>query len=166
MKTILIVALPLFFIFGYAKAQPASMSPQEQEATKKELIEAVNTIVRGLEKMDAEVLFQSYSNSPDFILFATDGSMADYQAAKNHHVQWFKSLSLLKVTTVEDQFRFLPGNVAVCAWHAHFEMTLKTGGDPKMDFAITLMFKKIDNHWKVVYQQTSALPPAQEKPGI
>ncbi len=165
MKKSIIVTLTLIFVLGCARSQPAPMTPQEQEAAKKELAGAVNAIVQGLEKMDAEVLFQSYSNSPDFVLFTTDGSVADFQAAKNHHVGWFKSLSSLKVTTVADQFRFLSGNIAVCSWRATFDMTTKTGAKPKMDLAITLIFNKIDDHWKVVYQQTAALPPAQEKPG-
>jgi ketosteroid isomerase-like protein len=160
MKTNLIFTLTLCFLFGCAKPQPAPMTLQDQEVAKKELTDAVNAIVQGLEKMDTEVLFQSYSNSPDFILFTTDGSMVNYQAAKNHHFGWFKSLSSLKVTTVASEFRFLSGNIAVCAWCSRFEMMLKAGGNAKMDFAITLIFEKIDNHWKVVYQQTSALPPA------
>ena len=164
MRTNLIVTLTTFILFGCAQPQPAPMTPQEQEVAKKELTEAVNVIIQGLEKMDAEVLFQSYSNSPDFILFTTDGSMADYQLAKSHNAGWFKSLSSLKVTTVKEEFRFLSGNVVVCAWRATFAMTLKTGGEPKMDFAITFVFNKSENRWKVVYQQTSALPPVQEKP--
>ena len=163
MRTNLIVTLTLFILLGCAQPQPAPMAPQEQEAAKKELTEAVNAIIQSLEKMDAEALFESYSNSPDFILFATDGSMADYQLAKSHNAGWFKSLSSLKVATVKEEFRFLPGNVVVCAWHATFDMTLKSGGEPKMDFAITFVFNKTENRWKVVYQHTSALPPAPEK---
>jgi len=140
------------------------MTPQEQEAAKKELTEAVNAIIQGLEKLDAEVLFQTYSDSPNFILFTTDGTMADYRMAKNHNAEWFKLLSSLKVTTVKEEFSFLSGNVVVCAWRATFDMTFKAGGSPKMDFAITFIFNKIDNHWKVGYQQTAALPPAPEKP--
>ena len=165
MKAHFIFLLALFFLVVCARASAAPMIPQGQESAKKEIKGAVNAIIQGLERLDAEVLFQSYSDSPDFILFTTDGTMADYRAAKNHHVQWFKSLSSLKVTTVSDEIRFLSDDVAVCAWCATFAMTLKTGGEPKVDFAITFVFKKIDNHWKVVYQQTSALPPAQEKPG-
>ncbi len=165
MKIGLIITLAFFLLFGCVRSQAAPVNPGEQEIAKKELAEAVNAIIQGLEKMDAEVLFQSYSSTPDFILFTTDGSMADYQAAKNHHVAWFKSLSSLKVTTVANEFRLLPGTIGVCAWRARFEMALKSGGEPKVDFAITFIFNKIDNHWKVVYQQTSALPPAKEKPG-
>ena len=164
MKKNLFITLALFFIFGCAKPEAAPMTPQEQETAKKEITQAVNAILQSLEKMDAETLFQSYSNSSDFILFTTDGSMVDYQAAKKHHAAWFKTLSSLKVTTVKDELRFLPGNIVICAWLGNFEMTLKTGGQPKIDFGITFIFNKIDNHWKVIYQQTSALPADQEKP--
>jgi len=164
MKTNILITLALLILFGCAKPQPSPMTSQEQEAAKKELTEVVNAIIQGLETMDAEVLFQSYSNSPDFILFTTDATMADYQMAKNHNAEWFKSLSSLKVTTVKEEFRLLQDNVAVCAWHATFDMTFKAGGSPKMDFAITFIFNKIENHWKVVYQQTSILPPVPEKP--
>jgi ketosteroid isomerase-like protein len=164
MKTNLVVPLFLFILFGCAQPQPVPMTPQEQEIAKKELTGTVNAIIQGLEKMDAEVLFQSYSNIPEFILFTTDGSLADYQLAKSHNAGWFKSLSSLKVATVKEEFRFLPGDVVICAWRATFDMTLKTGIETKMDFAITFVFNKSNNRWKVVYQQTSVLPPAPEKP--
>jgi uncharacterized protein (TIGR02246 family) len=164
MKMSLPIILAVFLFFGFAGQQPASMTSQSHETTQKEIKGVVTAIFQSLEKMDAEALFQSYVNSPDFILFATDGSMAGYEAARNHHVQWFKSLSSLKVTTVKDELRFLPGNVVICAWLGTFEMSLKSGGQPKMNFGITFVFNRVNNSWKVIYQQTSALPPAQEKP--
>jgi ketosteroid isomerase-like protein len=165
MKPFLLIALTLSVVSGYARQDPSSTNPQVGENVKKELTEAVSVISQSLEKMDAEALFQSYSDSPDFILFTTDGSMLNYAGAKNHHVMWFKSLSSLNVTTLKQEFRTLPGNAVVCAWCSRFAMTLKSGGQPTVDFAVTFIFNKIDGHWKVIYQQTSALPPAQDKPG-
>jgi ketosteroid isomerase-like protein len=165
MKTNLLITLALFFFFGCAKQEPAQMTPQEQETAKKEIREVVNVIFQSLEKMDVEALFQSYSNSHDFILITTEGSMLDYQGAKNEHAEWFKSLSSLKVTSVKDEFRFPPGNIVIYAWLGKFEMTLKTGEQLQIDkFGVTLIFSKIENHWKVIYQHSSALPPVQEKP--
>jgi len=44
-------------------------------------------------------------------------------------------------------------------------MTLKTGEQLKIDmFGVTFVFSKIDNHWKVIYQHSSSLPPAPQKP--
>jgi uncharacterized protein (TIGR02246 family) len=165
MKAKFLYCFTVFFFVAGATASAAPTIPQGQETATEEIKGVVNAIIRGLEELDAEVLFQSYSNSPGFILFTTDGTTADYQMAKNHHVQWFKSLSSLKVTTVAEEFRMVSDDVAVFAWRATFAMTLKKGGEPTADFAITLVFNRIDNHWRVVYQQTSALPPAQKKPG-
>ncbi len=165
MKTILLITLALFSLKGNASQEPVQMTPQEQENAKKEIREAVNVIFRNLEKMDAEALFQSYSNSSDFMFFTTDGSMAGLQEAKNHHAAWFKSLSALKVTTIRDDFRFLPGNIVICGWQGKFEMTTGSGQQLKIDkFAITFIFSKTDNHWMVIHQHSSALPPVPEVP--
>jgi ketosteroid isomerase-like protein len=141
------------------------MTPQEQETTKKEIMEVVKIIFQNLEKMNAEALFQSYSNSPDFMFLTTDGSMVGLQEAKNHHAAWFKSLSSLKVTTIKDEFRFLPGNIVICGWQGEFEMTIGSGQQLKIDkFGITFIFSKIDNQWKVIHQHSSALPPVPDVP--
>jgi hypothetical protein len=164
MKINLFILLALFFFSGYARQEPVQMTPQEQETAKKEIRDAVKVIFQSLEKMDVEALSQSYSNTSDFILITTNGSIVDWQESKNEHAAWFKSLSFLKVTTIRDDFRFLPGNIIICSWQGKFEMTLKTGEQLKIDkFGITFIFSKIDNHWKVIYQHSSALPPVQEK---
>ena len=164
MKTSFLVTLLLFILFGYAQPQSVLMSPQEQETAKKEVKEVVHEIFQSLEKMDIEGLSMSYLSSADYILFTTDGTMADYQTAKDHHAKWFKSLSSLKVTTIKEEFRFLSGNIAICPWLGTFDMMLKSGKQMKINFAITFVFSKIDDQWKVVYQQSSALPLAKEKP--
>jgi ketosteroid isomerase-like protein len=156
-KTKHLITLVLFFLFGCAKQELLQMSSQQQETAKKEIKNVINQIFQNLDKLDAEALFQSYSDSPDFILFTTDGSMVDYQAAKNHHTVWFKSLSSLKVTSEKDEFRFLPGNIVIYTWTGNFELKLKAGGEPKINFGITFVFSNIDNRWKVTYQHTSVL---------
>lgn len=164
MKKNLFIILVLFLFSGWSNQEDCQINLQEQETAKKEIREVVNVIFLNLEKMDAEALFQSYSDSSDFILIATDGTMADYQVAKKHHAMWFKSLSSLRITSVKDEFRFLVDNIVVCSWQGKFEMSLKTGEKLKIDnFGITFIFTKIDNQWKVVYQHSSALPPVLEK---
>ncbi|RJP66595.1 MAG: hypothetical protein C4539_11185 [Ignavibacteriales bacterium] len=164
MKKNLFIILVLFFFSGWTNQKASQINLQEQETAKKEIREVVNVIFRSLEKMDIEALSQSYSDSTNYILIATDGTIADYQVAKNHHAIWFKSLSSLKITPIKDEFRFLADNIVVCSWQGKFEMSLKTGKKLKIDkFGITFIFTRIDNQWKVIYQHSSALPPVQEK---
>ena len=165
MKANLILTVLLFMFIGCKAQGPERMTSQQQETIKKEIREAVTTIFRNLEKMDADALFESYSNSLDFVFFTSDGSMADFQSAKNHHIAWFKSLSSLKVTPVKDEFLFLSDKEVVCSWLGKFEMTLSAGPTLQFDkFGITFIFKKLDNHWKVIHQHSSASSPAKDNP--
>lgn len=162
MKTRIFITMALFLFSGCTRQEPLQMTAQEQENAKNEIREAVKVIFQNLEKMDAEALFQSYSNSSDFMFLTTDGSMIGWSEAKNHHAAWFKSLSALQVTTIRDEFRFLPGNIVICGWQGKFEMTLGSGQQVRNDkFGITFVFSKTDNQWKVIHQHSSALPPTQ-----
>jgi ketosteroid isomerase-like protein len=159
MKPTLVIGLALFMLFGCGRQEPAQMTPQEQDAAKKEISEVLNQLLQSASKMDAEALLQSYSNSPDFILLTTEGSMLDYQGTKNGTAETYKSLSALKFTTVKNEFRFLPGNTVICAWLGKCDVTSKTGEGATIDsYAITYVFRKIDNQWKIIYSHESARP--------
>ena len=160
MKTNFLTMLLIFLFWGCANRLTAQMTSQEQETTKKEITEAVGTIFTNLQKMDAEALYQSYAEFPDFLQITTAGEMADFQTAKNEHANWFMTLSSLKVTRVSEAFRFLPGNTVIYYWFGKFEMTTKKGVQVKMDkFGTTFIFSKKGNQWKVIFQQASSLPP-------
>lgn len=160
MKTNLFFMLALILLFGCIKQEPTKMTLKEQETAKKEIKEVVSLIIKGLEKLDAEAAFQPYSKNNDFILFTVYGTMADYQTAKNEHAVWFSTLSSIKVTTLKEEFRFLPDNSVIYPWLGKFEMTLKTGEQVKVDFGVTMIFRKINNQWIVIYQHTSQVPLA------
>jgi hypothetical protein len=164
MKRNLIITLTWLFLFACAMQGTAQISPKDQETAKKEIGAVVNTIFQDLEKMDVEALFRSYSDAYGFILVTTEGFLADYQGAKFGNGEWFKSLSSLKVTTLREEFRFLPGDIVLCTWQGNFAITLKTGVPLMIDkFGITFVFSKIDNNWKAIYQHSSSLPPVPQK---
>ena len=162
MKPTLLIGLALFLLFGCGRQEPAQMTPQEQDVAKKEISEVLNQQLQSASKLDAEALLQSYSNSPDFILLTAVGSMVDYQGAKNGTAEMYKSLTSLKFTTIKNEFRFLPGNVVICAWLGKCDVTFKTEERAMIDsYAITFVFKKLDNSWKIIYSHESASSPAE-----
>lgn len=163
MKKNLFFLLAMFLFFGCVKQEPTQMTSQEQGTAKKEIKEVVNVIFQSLEKLDAEAAFQPYLSASDFILFTVYGTMVDYQGAINGHAAWFKTLTSIKVTTLKEEFRFLPDNLVIYPWLGKFEMTLKSGEQVTVDFGVTMIFRKIDNQWKVIYQQTSQVPAAMER---
>lgn len=165
MKTNPAIALVIFLLAGCANPGTKTMTPRQQDTAKSEIGKAVEGIFHSLENKDVEALFQYYSDSPDFVFFTTDGSMADFREAKNHNAAWLKSLSTLIIKTTDEKFTFLPGNDVVCSWTGIFTMTLVSGEKFKIDrFGITFIFRKTDDRWKVIYQHSSSLPPVQDLP--
>jgi ketosteroid isomerase-like protein len=165
MKPTLLIGLALFMLYGCGRQEPAQMTPQEQDVAKKEISEVLIQQIQAASKLDAEALLQSYANSPDFLLLTTAGSMVDYQGTKNGTAEVYKSLSALKFTTIKSEFRFLPGNIVICAWLGKCDVTFNTAERATIDsFAITFVFKKLDNHWKIIYSHESASPPVEETP--
>jgi len=165
MRPTLLIGLGLFMLFGCGRQEPPQMTPQEQEVAKKEISEVLNQQLQTASNLDAEALLQLYSNSSDFILLTTTGSMADYQGTKNGTAEMYKSLAALKFTTIKNEFRFLPGNIVICAWLGKCDITFKTEERATIDsYAITFVFKKLDNHWQIIYSHESASPPVEETP--
>jgi ketosteroid isomerase-like protein len=165
MKPTLVIGLALFMLFGCGKQEPAQMTPQEQDVAKKEIGEVLNQLILSASKLDAEGLLQPYWDSPDFLLLTSAGSMLDYQGTKTGTAEMYKSLTALKFTTTKNEFRFLPGNIVICAWLGKCEATFKTEEHATIDsYASTFVFKKLDNHWKIIYSHESSAPPVEETP--
>jgi ketosteroid isomerase-like protein len=162
MKPTLLIILAFSVLVGCAKQDPAQMTPQDQEAAKAEIREIANHILSATSKMDVDALLKPYWNSPEFALLTAQGSMVDYQTAKNGSAELFKSLTALTYTTVKDEFRFLSGNTVLYTWLGKCEWTFKTGEQAKIDsYAISFVFKKIENSWKIIYAHESASPPTE-----
>jgi hypothetical protein len=162
MKPALLIILILFFVAGCTSQDPLPMTPQEQEVAKKEIRAVSDRIVQSLNTMDLEALLQPYWNSPEFVLVNTEGSMGDYQTTRNGTVEMFNLLASLKYTTVKDEFRFLPDNTVIYAWFGKSEFAFKTGQQARIDaYAITFVFRKVENTWKIIYAHESASPPVE-----
>jgi len=163
MKIKLFAALAFFLLSGFVSQKSVPATSQDQESVKKEISEAVKVIFQSLESMDAEALSHSYADSPSFAFVTTDGSVVGLAESTNHHAAWFNSLSSLKVTPASENFVFLPDNTVICTWQGKFNMTSKAGMKVKIDrFTVTFIFSKTGNHWKVIYQHSSSLPPVPE----
>jgi len=162
MKSALLILLVVFFFSGCSRQEPVQMTVQEQDVAKKEIRGVADQILQSLNTMDVETLLQPYWDSPDFVLVSTDGSMGNYQTAKNGTVEMFKLLASLKYTTVRDEFKFLPGNTVIYAWSGKSEFAFKTGEQARIDtYTITFVFRRMDNSWKIVYAHESASPPVE-----
>jgi hypothetical protein len=136
------------------------VSSSEKEKSKKELQKAINTLIAGCEALDMELAFGVFSNSPDFLMMGTDGSLCDYQTYLNNNIAYLTTCSNFELTTLEEEIRILNRDMAVFAWAYRAEATLKTGEQDIVENAgATFVFNKANGEWKVVYYHESSSPP-------
>jgi hypothetical protein len=136
------------------------LSSSEKEEIKKELQEAIKTLIVGCETLDMELAFRVFSNSPDFLMMGTDGSLCDYQTYLNNNIDYLMTCSNFKLTTLKEEIRILNRNIAIFSWAYRAKATLKTGEQDVFENAgATFVFSKVNDEWKVVYYHESSLPP-------
>ena len=139
------------------------LSSSEKGKIKQELQDAMNTLIVGCEALDMELAFGIFSDSPDFLMMGTDGSLCDYQTYLNNNIDYLMNCSSFKLTTLKQELRILKRDVAVLSWAYRAEATLKTDERDIVESAgASFVFNKVDSDWKVVYYHESSLPPTRK----
>ena len=136
------------------------LSGSEKKKIEKELQEVVHTLIAGCEALDMDLAFGVFSNSPDFLMMGTDGSLCDYQTYVNNNIDYLMTCSSFKLTTLKEEIRILRRDMAIFSWAYRAEATLKTGERDIVENAgATFVFSKVSGEWKVVYYHESSSPP-------
>jgi hypothetical protein len=143
-----------------------SLSRAEQEQINEELRGVINTLIRGCEALDMEMAFGMFSDSPDFLMMGTDGSLCDYETYVNNNVDYLRTCSSFELTTFGEEIRILNRDTAIYSWAYGARATLKTGEQDVVEKAgATFVFGKVENEWKVVYYHESSLPVSRLSKG-
>jgi hypothetical protein len=136
------------------------LSSSEKEKIENELREAINTLIAGCEALDMELAFGVFSDSPDFLMMGTGGSLCDYQTYLNNNINYLTTCANFKLTTLKEEIRILGCDIAIFSWAYRAEATLKTGEQDIVENAgATFVFSKVSGEWKVVYYHESSSPP-------
>ena len=137
-----------------------NLSKSEKDKIKKEVKGAFNTIIEGCETLDMDLAFKVFHNSPDFYMIGIDCSICDYQTYINNNINYLKECSSFKLTTFDEKMKLLNEDMVVYSWIYKAEAAFKNGNKDIIEKACaTLLFKKINNEWKIIYYHEAALPP-------
>lgn len=79
---------------------------------------------------------------------------------KNAQAEAFKQLASMNFRTIKQDFTFLTKNLVICTQTGSNEFEIKSGEKMKIDpYVGTMIFKKNDNEWKIIYaHETTAMP--------
>lgn len=142
------------------KNESFKLTLEEKEIAKKEISAQVEKIVEGAGQLDIEMAMVPYSNSSDFLIVNGDGTFLDYNEMKEVNAESFEQLNLMKFVTQNEEFRFLTKDDVLLTWYGQNKFELKTGEKMKIESYIgTMLFKKIDDEWKIIYAHESASAP-------
>jgi len=125
------------------------ISDAQKEKIKGEIKEVVNTFIKGIEEANADMVMESFLDSPDFIDI-TNGMVFSYKdlvAMKPN----FDAILNQKCTIVNEKYAFLDKltvlYTAETKWSTNYKDGHSSVTDPQ---AFLIIFKKIDNRWKVI----------------
>jgi hypothetical protein len=149
MKTRLVFLVMLFACFSCG-TNNKPLSDAQKEKIKGEVKEVVNTFIKGIEEANADMVMESFLDSPDFVDI-TNGLVFSYKDLVVMKPN-FDAILNQKGTIVNEKYAFLDKltvlYTAETKWSTNYKDGHSSITDPQ---AFLIIFKKIDNRWKVIY---------------
>jgi len=150
MKTRLAFLALLIACFSCGKDNK-SVTDSQKEKIKEEIKEVVNTMFKGCEEANPVMATEPWLDSPDFI-YTANGNSFDYKEITDGIKSVFSTLINQKVTIAEEKYAFLDNSTVLysnsCKWLQNYKDGHANIIEPD---AMLIMFKKIDNRWRVIY---------------
>jgi len=142
------------------------MTEAETRDIEKNVKDIFEKMTEYSEGAQLDLFLSCYDNAPAFLHFSSDGKMRNYEAFKKICVEYYMALKEQKIMTVQAKFRAIDRNLVVLGWTGNIIAQFKNGDTMKINnYAITSVFKIIDNKWKIIHSHESALPPEIIKNG-
>jgi len=131
----------------------------KKEIAKKEISIVIDGIIENALKVNVQSAIKPYLNSPDFTIVNPDGTTDKYEDFKNKAIESFSQLKEYSQTTINQEYRFLNKDIVLYTWIGKAKMELKTGENMVFNSYVgTMLFKKLNNKWRIVYAQETASP--------
>jgi hypothetical protein len=126
------------------------LSDAQKEKIKGEVKEVVNTFIKGCEEANADMVMESFLDSPDFIDI-TNGMTFSYKEMMAMKPN-FNAVLNQKCTIINEKFAFLDKSTVLYTAETKWSTNYKDGHSSITDpQAFLITFKKIDNKWRVIY---------------
>ena len=150
MKTrlILLVLLIACFSCGTNNKPP---SDAQKEKIKGEVKEVVNTFFKGCEEVNFDMALEPFLDSPDF-LYINNGYAFSYKECVDVFRPVFNTFLNQKITILDEKYSFPDNSTVLYSNHSKSLTNYKDGHAILQDPTVMLLiFKKINNVWKVIY---------------
>jgi hypothetical protein len=122
----------------------------QKEKIKGEVKEVVNTFIKGCEEANADMVMESFLDSPDFVDI-TNGMTFSYKELMAMKPN-FDAILNQKCTMVNEKYTFLDNSTVLYTAETKWSTNYKDGHSSITDpQAFLFTFKKIDDKWRIIY---------------
>jgi len=126
------------------------ISDAQKEKVKGEIKEIVNTFIKGCEEANADMVMESFVDSPDFVDI-TNGMTFSYKEMMAMKPN-FDAILNQKCTMVNEKYTFLDKSTVLYTAETKWSTNYKDGHSSITDpQAFLFTFKKIDDKWRIIY---------------
>jgi hypothetical protein len=126
------------------------VSDEQQKKIKAEVKEVVNTIVKGGEEANFDLVSGFFHNSPDFVALF-NGNPFTYQQFIDMGKSLYSTLLNQEGTILDEKYIVLDNSTVLFTANSKWLENFKDGHAVLEDpWAMQYVFKKIDNAWKII----------------
>lgn len=156
---ILLIAVVLISCQQQSKTTAAEFDTKKIET---EIQSVVAQIFDAAANVDSTKLYQVFSfDDPDFTYMEINGVFYDVAAYKKMVSEFYGPLKSEILKKGTEKFTFLNENNVLWSYSGGLTATYKDGKQETYDpFGMTMLFRKTNDKWKVVFLQESTQPPS------
>lgn len=149
MKTRLIFLVLLIVCFSCG-TNNKPVSDAQKEKIKGEVKEVVNTFIKGCEDANSDMVLGTFLDSPDFV-YTYNGNSFSYKQIGDVMKPSLSTLINQKGTIIDEKYAVLDNATVLYTNNSNWLMNFKDGHSILQNpWIVQLLFKKIDNKWKVI----------------
>ena len=149
MKTRLIILVMLIVCFSCG-TNKKPVSDAQKEKIKGEVKEVVNIFIKGCEDANFDMILGTFLDSPDFV-YTYNGNSFSYKQIGDVMKPSLSTLINQKGTIIDEKYAVLDNVTVLYTNNSNWLMNFKDGHSILQNpWIVQLLFKKIDNKWKVI----------------
>lgn len=153
-EAVLIMCTIAFFM-SCSNTSELSLSDNEQAVLIDEIEPVLNQIIEGSESGNIDNAIEPYWDTQEFIAVG-NGQVYDFSGFKEGNKQYFEVLENQQFTERETKYTFLDQKTVIVTWSGSGLALLKDSQKLNIDpYAVTMVFRKMDQGWKVIYTHES-----------
>lgn len=135
------------------------MSETETDSIIREVQGIYNKIKEHSQRAEVDAFLNYYHNSTGFLSISSDGIISNYEEFKSACIDYYSRLKSQEITTITEKYYLVDEDIVIVGWMGKIIAEFRNGDKLQMkNYAITSIFKKIDDHWKVIHDHESAPP--------